>query len=170
MTADVISGRVWIFGDDINTDVMMPGHVRNAAIAEQVRALFAATRPGWSDLVKPGDVLVAGRNFGIGSSRPAARSLKHAGISCVLADSINGLFYRNCVNFGLLALECPGVSGTFQEGEQAAVMLSSFEVRNVATGTVLRAAPIPSLLLELMMSGGIFPLLHSRGLIEAMPS
>lgn len=166
MSAYEFSGRVWTFGDDINTDLLMPGYVRNATIAEQVRALFAATRPGWSELVQAGDVLVAGHNFGLGSSRPAARSLKHAGISCLIADSINGLFFRNCVNFGLLALECPGVSDMFVEGQSAIVRLSSWEIENGTTGIKRPCNPIPDLLLEVMMGGGIFPLLEQRGLIQ----
>ena len=105
----MISGAVWIFGDNINTDLMLPGPMLFASEEEQKRAVFAANRPGWVDQVRPGDIIIGGLNYGMGSSRPAARSLRNLGVAAVIAHSINGLFFRNAVNFGLLALECPGV-------------------------------------------------------------
>src|SRR5262249_18807188 len=83
----------------------------------------------------------------------------------VLADSINALFFRNCVSFGLLALECPGVSKIFREGQSARVSFDDFTVENVASGARLKAVPVPRSLLEMMRRGGIFPLLESEGLI-----
>jgi 3-isopropylmalate/(R)-2-methylmalate dehydratase small subunit len=160
------TGRVWKFGHDINTDLIMPSYARHASIEEQARAVFAAHRPGWVDQVQRGDILVAGRNFGVGSSRPGARSLRNAGIACLIAESINGLFFRNCVNFGLLALECQEVWDMFEEGQSAEIALADFSVRNCDTGTVLTALAIPEALLSIMQGGGIFPLLEKRGLIE----
>jgi 3-isopropylmalate/(R)-2-methylmalate dehydratase small subunit len=162
---DIVSGRVWKFGDNINTDLMLPSHVHSGSEAEQMKAVFSANRPGWVDLVQHGDVIIGGRNYGMGSSRPAARSVRNVGIACVIADSINGLFFRNCVNFGLLAVECPGVSAAFEEGQTAEVSISDFTVRNRATGTVLKALPIPENLLALMLGGGIYPVLEKQGLI-----
>ena len=81
--------------------------------------MFAANRPGWVDQIAPGDIIVGGRNFGTGSSRPAARSLRNIGLGCLVAKSINGLFFRNAVSFGFLALECPGVHAAFEEGQTA---------------------------------------------------
>ena len=161
----MISGRVWKFGDDINTDLMLPGPLLMASEEEQRRAVFSANRPGWVDEVRPGDIIIGGRNFGTGSSRPAARSLRNVGIGCLIADSINGLFFRNCVYFGLLAVECPGVSAAFAEGQVAEVSLDNFTVRNPATGQVLQALPIPQNLLALMRGGGIYPVLEKQGLI-----
>jgi 3-isopropylmalate/(R)-2-methylmalate dehydratase small subunit len=86
-------------------------------------------------------------------------------VACLLAESINGLFFRNCVNFGLLALECPGVSHGFEELQTAEVSLEDFVVRNRDTGAVLQARPVPDNLLALMRNGGIFPLLEQQGLI-----
>src|SRR5690606_12069836 len=77
----VVRGRVWVFGSNINTDLILPNYVNNASEEEQLRAIFAANRPGWVDMVKPGDIVVGAWNFGTGSSRPAARSLRNAGIS-----------------------------------------------------------------------------------------
>jgi len=165
MSAMTVSGKVWKFGDNINTDLMLPSHVHSGSEAEQMKAVFSANRPGWVDVVQHGDFIVGGRNYGMGSSRPAARSLRNVGIACLIADSINGLFFRNCVNFGLLAVECPGASATFAESQTAEVSLVDFIVRNTATGEVLKALPIPENLLALMRGGGIYPVLEKQGLI-----
>jgi 3-isopropylmalate/(R)-2-methylmalate dehydratase small subunit len=163
----IISGRVWKFGDNINTDLMLPNSVNGGAatLDEQAREVFSANRPGWVDEMQPGDFIVGGHAYGIGSNRPAARSLRHLGIACLLAETINGLFFRNCVNFGLLALECRGVSEAFEEMHTAEVSLTDFIVRNRETGAVLRAKAVPNNLLSLMQNGGIFPMLEKQGLI-----
>ena len=159
------AGRVWKFGDDINTDLMLPGPLLTATEAEQARAVFSANRPGWIDRIAPGDIIVGGRNFGTGSSRPAARSLRNIGLGALLAESINGLFFRNAVSFGFLALECPGVHAAFEEGHTAKISVADWTVRNHDTGAVLRANPVPERLLALMTGGGIYPLLEAEGLI-----
>jgi 3-isopropylmalate/(R)-2-methylmalate dehydratase small subunit len=165
-----IAAPVWTFGDHINTDLILPGDMLFATEAAQARAVFSANRPGWVDQVGKGDVVVGGLNFGMGSSRPAARSLRNAGVSAVLADTINGLFFRNAVNFGLVALEVPGVRAAFTEGQTAEISLETFSVRNRETGAVLKALPIPPMLLDLMLGGGIYPHLERQGLIEPRPS
>jgi 3-isopropylmalate/(R)-2-methylmalate dehydratase small subunit len=165
-----IRGRVWKFGDDINTDLIMPGAVYDQSEAVQTAATFAAVRPGFANQVQLGDVLVAGTNFGTGSSRPAARSLRNVGLRCLLAETINGLFLRNCVNFGLLALECPGIASAFQEGDLAEIDTIAWTIRNPATGQVLQPKPIPPRLAALMMEGGIFPVLEREGLIAPLPT
>src|SRR5262245_26382736 len=96
---------------------------------QQKLHVFSANRPGWVKLVSPGEIMVAGRDFGMGSSRPAARSLRDLGIACLLAESINGLFFRNAVNFGFIALECPGVHTAFSEGETAELSIADWRVR-----------------------------------------
>ena len=161
----MIIGNVWTFDDNINTDLILPGNMLFATEDEQRRAVFSANRPGWVDQVKQGDVIIGGLNFGMGSSRPAARSLRNCGIGAVVAESINGLFFRNAVNFGLIALEVPGVRAAFKEGQQAIVSLEDFTVRNRETNTVLEARPIPKMLLDLMMGGGIYPHLEKQGLL-----
>ena len=102
-----MQARTWKFGDHINTDLILPGPVMLLPFDEQPQYVFQANRPGWAKLVRSGDILIGGHNFGTGSGRPAARSLKVLGISCVVAESINGLFFRNCINYGLYPLECP---------------------------------------------------------------
>jgi len=159
----MITGRVWKFGDDINTDLMLPGPLLTASEEEQRRAVFSANRPGWVDQVRPGDIVLGGRNFGTGSSRPAARSLRHLGLGGLIAESINGLFFRNAVSFGFLALECRGVHAAFQESQIAEISIADWTLRNRDTGAVLAIAPVPERLLSLMTSGGIFPVLEARG-------
>ena len=161
----MITGRVWKFGDDINTDLMLPGPLLTASEEEQRRAVFSANRPGWVDQVRPGDILIGGRNFGTGSSRPAARSLRNLQLGALVAASINGLFFRNAVGFGFLALECASVRAAFEEGQVAEISIADWTLRNRDTGAVLAISPVPERLLSLMTSGGIFPVLEAEGLI-----
>lgn len=161
----MLSGRVWKFGDDVNTDLIQPTPYMYLPAREQARHVFEANRPGWVDEMAAGDVIVAARNFGMGSSRPAPLVLRELGLGCLIADSINALFLRNCVSFGLLAFECPGVCDAFAEGDRAEVDIDALEVRNARTGVSLRLRPIPAQLVALMRGGGVFPLLEAEGLI-----
>jgi 3-isopropylmalate/(R)-2-methylmalate dehydratase small subunit len=161
----MITGRVWKFGDGINTDLMLPGPLLTASEEEQQRAVFSANRPGWVDQVREGEIVIGGRNFGTGSSRPAARSLRNLRLGALIAESINGLFFRNAVSFGFLALECPGVHAAFEEGQTAETSIAEWTLRNRDTGQVLAIAPVPERLLLLMTGGGIFPVLEAQGLI-----
>src|SRR4029077_16515221 len=158
-------GRVWTFGDDINTDLMLPGPLLTASEEEQRRAVFSANRPGWVDEVRAADIIIGGRNFGTGASRPAARSLRNLGLGALVAESINGLFFRNAVSFGFLALECAGISVAFEEGQTAEISIDDWSVRNRDTAAVLAISPVPERLLSLMTAGGIFPVLEAEGLI-----
>jgi 3-isopropylmalate/(R)-2-methylmalate dehydratase small subunit len=164
-----ISGRTWIFGDGVDTDVMIPAAYLHSGPEDQMKALFQSVRPGWVDAVTSGDVIVAGHNFGVGSSRPAARGFALLGIGLVIADSIGGLFLRSCVSYGLLALECPSVSKLFDEGDIAELSLDRFEILNVRTGERLPVTPLPQMLLDLMLQGGVMPLLEARNLISRPP-
>lgn len=163
------TARVWKFGDNINTDLILPIQAFYLTPQEQARFVFHANRPGWVDLVKPGDILIGGKNFGMGSSRPAARSLKNLGLACLVAHSINGLFFRNCVNFAFPAIECRGVHDAFSEADIAEVDLDASSVRNVTTGKTLPAIALPPKLLDLLKAGGIYPLLERDGLIAPRP-
>ncbi len=160
-----LSGKVWKFGADINTNLIHPNDAHAASIADQAKMVFSANRPGWAAQVKKGDIIVAGRNFGMGSQRPAARSLLNLGIACLLSPSFNGLFYRNCVNFGLPALECPDIEAAFEEGDIAQVEFETGIIRNVRTNQPLQASPMPSSLIAILKAGGIYPLLEKEDLI-----
>jgi 3-isopropylmalate/(R)-2-methylmalate dehydratase small subunit len=157
--------RIWKFGDNINTDLILPNVAFYLTPEEQLKYIFRANRPGWVDLVKPGDILIGGKNFGMGSSRPAARNLKNLGLACLVAESINGLFYRNCVNFAFPATECTGVYEMFEEGDVAEVDFDIGTVANTTKGTSLAARKIPAPLLKIVEAGGIFSLLEKEGAI-----
>jgi 3-isopropylmalate/(R)-2-methylmalate dehydratase small subunit len=165
MNAPLLAPKVWKFGDNIDTDLMVPGPYLWKPPEERVRGLFQANRPGWVDQVRPGDALVAGLNFGIGSSRPGALSLRLCGLAFVLAESINGLFFRTAVNFGLPAFEAPGVSAAFEEGDGAELSLQSWTARNARTGATIKLTPVHEMLLSLMLGGGVVPLMEKQGLI-----
>jgi len=162
----MISGRVWKFGDNINTDLMLPGAFLFASEAEQMRVVFSANRPGWVDAVRPGDIIIGGTNFGTGSNRPAIRSFRNLGIAAIIAESISSLFFRDCVNYGMIALECPGIAAAFAEGDTARVSLDDFTVRNARSDVTLAAVPVPDRLLSVMRGGGVFPLLEAEGVLS----
>jgi len=161
-----LKGKVWKFGDNINTDLLMPNTAYTVPIAEQRWKVFEAIRPDWSRQVGPGEIIVGGINFGTGSSRPAARLLRELGIVAVVADSVNGLFLRNCVNFGVIGLSCPGVSAAFDEGEVLEVDAEAGRVVNAVRGTTLSTKPLPPALLQLALAGGVRPLLRKEGYFD----
>jgi 3-isopropylmalate/(R)-2-methylmalate dehydratase small subunit len=162
-----IKGRVWKFGDNINTDLMMPNIAYEYPPNEQPKFVFSANRPGWSSEVQKGDVIIGGSNFGTGSSRPAAKQLLLLGIAVVVAESINGLFLRNCVNFGLPAFSCPGVSALFEEGETAIIDYPESTVKNERSVESLSGRKLPLSLIQLTLSGGVVPLLRREGYLKA---
>ena len=164
------TAKVWKFPDNINTDLILPNRAFYLTPEEQVKFVFSANRPGWVDLVQPGDILIGGRNFGMGSSRPAARSLRNLKLACLVAESINGLFFRNTVNFGFPALECRGIEAAFDEGDIAEVSFDDYTVRNQRTGATLKTEPLPETLKRLMQAGGLFPLLEAEGYLAPKES
>jgi 3-isopropylmalate/(R)-2-methylmalate dehydratase small subunit len=160
----IAEGRVWLFADDnINTDLMMPQSVFAKSIEEQMRNVFATYRPGWVEQVRPGDILVGGRNFGTGSSRPGSMLLKRLGIAALVAESINGLFYRNCINYALPAMECAGIRDFLSEGEVARVDVGEGIVENLARRSRLAGAKMPEFLQAIVRAGGIMERLRSEG-------
>ena len=162
----IFESRVWKFPDNINTDLIIPSGSIYLSAAEQAKLAFKANRPGWVDEMRAGDILIAGKNFGMGSSRPAARSFKILGVACVIAESINGLFFRNSINYAFSAMECAGVMALFTEGDIAQVNFHDGAVRNVTAGQSLTAKVLPAKLLDLLQAGGIYPLLEQKGIIE----
>lgn len=162
----LVRGRVWKFGDNIDTDLMQPVHAILKPVNEQPQYAFSAIRPGWSAQVRKGDVIVGGRNFGAGSGRPAARVLLQLGISGIVADSIPGLFFRNCVNYGMPSIECPGVSTAVEEGDVIEIDVEKSAVTNTRSGQRFQGTRAPQQLIAIMTGGGIFRLLEREGFIE----
>jgi 3-isopropylmalate/(R)-2-methylmalate dehydratase small subunit len=165
--SNTFTGKVWKFGDDINTDLVIPNFAVLMTLEEQLPHCFSANRPGWVDEVRPGDVLVAGRNFGVGSARNIGAVFHALGISGVVADSFNGLGLRNCINAGLPSLPCPGVLDLFSEGDVAEVEWTTGEVRNVTTGANAMGNPLPTQLQNIVIAGGVESVLRSEGYLAA---
>jgi 3-isopropylmalate/(R)-2-methylmalate dehydratase small subunit len=166
MSTLVHEGRVWKFGEQINTDVMLPSAVIRASAEEQRQQCMEAIRPGWWKLVKEGDIIVAAGGFGTGSSRPAPAVLHTCGIRGIVANSVNALFMRNSVNSCLPALEMPDVDKMFDEGDVARLDFGDGLVENVTKGTRAQTKPLPQLLLSIIEKGGLINMLVADGYIE----
>ncbi len=165
----VAEGRVWKFGDNISTDLLVPGAAvlaRGGSLSAEEAAQYcmSANRPGWAAQVEPGDVIVAGRNFGCGSSRNGAGPLKTLGIAAVLAESIARIHLRNSINTGLITVICPGISVAVEEGQHLSLDLQSGTVRIVETDRELPAErwPDDSPPMEILRSGGFMPFFQRR--------
>ena len=165
--ANTFSGKVWKFEHDINTDLVIPSFAVLMPVEEQIQHCFSANRPGWVDEVEAGDVLVVGRNFGVGSARNIGAVFHGLGISGIVAESFNGLGLRNCINAGMPPLPCPGVFDAFKEGQFAEVDWTTGSVRNVTTGATLQGNPIPSQLQRIVAAGGVEDVLRSEGYLAA---
>lgn len=162
----VVEGRVWLFPEpNINTDLIMPNTAYRIPPAERLKLIFASVRPGWNELVEPGDLLVGGKNFGTGSARPGANLLRMLGIAGLIADSINELFYRNCVNFALPALEAPGISAAVEEGDRLRLDARNGVVINLRSGVEFHGPRMPDLLWEIIQAGGLIEQLKAGGYI-----
>ena len=159
-------GRVWCVDDDINTDLILPIPIIPLPRMDRPQHIFRANRPGWAQQVKPGDILIGGKNFGMGSGRPAALAMKDLGLSCLVANTLNGLFFRNCVNCAFPALEVAGVRAAFEEGDEAEVDFDSATVTNLKTGTTLKGSHWPELALQAMRAGGLIEKLEAEGLLH----
>ena len=153
--------RAWKLGADVDTDALAPGAWMQHGVDVIARHCLESLRPDFAAGVRPGDIVVAGSNFGIGSSREqAAAALRHLGVAAVIAPSYAGLFFRNAFNLGLLLLTCPGCD-VIHEGEKIAFDARSGTVTR-QHGEVLRADPIPPFLLDLVEAGGLLPQLQRR--------
>jgi len=157
-----IEGRAWLFGDDISTDLMAPGLYFKAPMDVMARHCLEAADPAFAAGVQPGDILVAGRNFGMGSAREqAAMALKHLGVGAVIALSYGRIFYRNALNFGLPALVIDS-SLDVAAGDRLRVDPATGHLENHRTGAVASATPIPAHLQAMVAAGGLMPWLKRR--------
>jgi 3-isopropylmalate/(R)-2-methylmalate dehydratase small subunit len=164
---DIRTGRAFVFGDNIDTDILAPGYAMKLDPETLASHCLEALDPGFATSVRPGDVLVAGTNFGLGSSREqAAVSLKLLGISAVLARSFARIFYRNAINLGLPALVLP-VSADIRSGDLLTVDAAEGKVVNVTRHVNYSTAPMPPHLIAMIESGGLIPHLRRRFAQEA---
>ena len=141
-------GKVWKFGDCIDSG--------------NIKGVMAGIDPEFHTKVQPGDVIVAGINFGMGSSsEDAPRSLRDAGVAAILAESISNIYLRTLINLGLPAIECPGVSSIVEEGHELEVDLEAGRVRNLTNGAARTFAPFSDHALAILEKGGLIPYLKS---------
>ncbi len=155
-------GRAWVFGDDIDTDVLAPGRYMKGPVEEAARHCLEDVDPGFAAAVRAGDVVVGGRNFGLGSSREqAVQVLCLLGVAAVVAESFAGLFYRNAINLGLMVLVCPDAR-LISAGDRLAVDGVAGRIDNLTTGETLACEPIPPHLMALVRDGGLVPHLEKR--------
>ena len=146
-------GRAFVFGDAVNTDLLAPGHLMKLPPEELAKHCLEALDPDFASAVKPGDVLVAGRNFGLGSSREqAAGSLKVLGLSAVLAVSFARIFYRNAINMGLPAIVFPE-AGEVCAGDELQIDPEAGTVVNLTQDRRYRVAAIPPNLMAMIAAG-----------------
>jgi 3-isopropylmalate/(R)-2-methylmalate dehydratase small subunit len=155
-------GRAFVFGDNIDTDVLAPGHLMKLPPAELATHCLAAVDPAFAKSVQPGDLVFAGRNFGLGSSREqAAVSLKLLGVKAVLAPSFARIFFRNAINLGLPALVFDA-NGKVAGGDEVDLNLATGRLENRSRGSVYQVAALPPELLKVIYAGGLMELLKRR--------
>jgi 3-isopropylmalate dehydratase small subunit len=158
----IVRGRVWKFGDDVDTDVMAPWSTI-ALPWEERRAAVLRIRPEFREGVQPGDLIVAGRNWGCGSSREqAAENLKLLGVAGVIAESFGRIYFRNCVAIGFPNLACPGVGDLCEEGDDLEFDLRSGRVRNLTRDGELRTLAYTEDMLAILEHGGLLAMLGRR--------
>ncbi len=160
-----LEGRVWKFGSDVDTDAIIPARYLNLSEGKELaKHAMEDERPEFKNQVKKGDILLADKNFGCGSSREhAPLALKAAGISCVIAKSFARIFYRNGFNQGLPLLESQEASEAIRDGDQVRINLATGEIFDLTQKRAFSAKPIPAFMQELLEDGGLIPHLRKRG-------
>ncbi|MCD6290441.1 MAG: 3-isopropylmalate dehydratase small subunit [Anaerolineae bacterium] len=159
----VTRGRVWKYGNDVNTDVIFPGKYTYTITdrREMARHALEDLDPNFASNVRPGDVIVAGRNWGCGSSREqAAICLKEAGVGAVVAESFARIFYRNALNNGLPAIICPEAVAALEFGDAVEIDLEAGTIRR--GDDVWHFPPLPETALQLIQAGGLIPYLKRK--------
>jgi len=152
--AEIMRGKVWKFGDHVDTDQIIPAERLTSNNNDRLGTfIFEKARPEIAGKIKKGDIIMAGRNFGCGSSREhAPRALLQAGISCVVAESYARIFYRNSINVGLLPVEC---KVDVDEGDELTIDLVKNKIKNLRTGKEWSFPPFPPFVRELIDRGGL---------------
>lgn len=159
-----LEGRIWKFGADVDTDAIIPARYLNQSDPKELaRHALEDERPEFAREVSPGDILLADKNFGCGSSREhAPLALKAAGISCIIAKSFARIFFRNSFNMGLPLLESPEAADTIRDGDRVRLDLATGEIEDLTLGVKFHANPIPPFMQELLKDGGLIPHLRKK--------
>ena len=159
-----ISGTVVKFGNNVDTDVILPGkYLVMMDPKDLAKHALEGLDPAFPEKAKKGVIVVGGKNFGCGSSREQAPlALKYSGVRCVVAESFARIFFRNAINIGLPVVECKGISEAVENGDELAVDFDTGEVRNASKGKTLRATKLPVFILEILSDGGLIENLQGR--------
>jgi len=155
----MLKGKVWKFGDNVDTDVIIPARYLNTTDPEELaKHCMEDADPDFAKKVKRGDLMVAGRNFGCGSSREHAPiAIKASGIACVIAESFARIFYRNAFNTGLLIIECEEAAKEAETGDELEVSVDEGKIVNLTKGKTYYFKPIPPFMREILEDGGLIP-------------
>tara|TARA_B110000467_G_scaffold82007_1_gene73967 strand:+ start:340 stop:834 length:495 start_codon:yes stop_codon:yes gene_type:complete len=157
-----MSGKAWVFGEAVNTDVMAPGLYFKSSMEEMATHYMEALDPAFAKRVQPGDVVVAGESFGVGSAREqAALAFKHHQVAAILAPSFGRIFYRNALNFGVPVLRFPAYAEV-QAGDELSVDPIAGSVINHTQNKHYLVDPIPDYLMDMVNAGGLMPWLKQR--------
>ena len=155
--SEKFTAKVWVLGDDIDTDIIIPTEYLALKTVEDMKPYaFSPLRPELAAQIQPGDIIVAGKNFGCGSSREHAPiAIKEAGVSCVIAKTFARIFYRNAINIGLAILECPQASEKIEAGDEVAIDFDTGIITNVTKNESYQAQPFPEFIKDIINKGGL---------------
>ena len=158
------AGTVFKYGDNVDTDVIIPARYLNApSPAELAKHCMEDIDAAYAGAVKPGDIVVGGWNFGCGSSREhAPMAIQASGAACVIAASFARIFYRNAINIGFPILECPQAAAAIQNGDKVSVDFGSGLITDETTGQTFQANPFPAFINDIIEKGGLLPYLKAR--------
>ncbi len=161
---NILKGKVWTFGDDVDTDAIIPARYLNTSDpGELALHCMEDADPTFAAKVSPGDIIVAGKNFGCGSSREhAPLAIKAAGVSCVIAESFARIFYRNAINIGLPILESAQAAASLQEGRQVEINLEEGKISDLSSGSTFTAVPFPPFMQGIMAKGGLINYIREK--------
>ena len=159
-----IRGKAIVFGDNINTDIIIPSKCLTTLDPDELaKHAMEGLDPKFYEKAREGVIIVAGKNFGCGSSREHAPiALKHAGVKCVVAKSFARIFYRNAINIGLPVVECPSILEKTSDGDEILVNLNEGEILNLTKNLRLQTSKLPSFILEIISAGGLVEHLKRR--------
>ena len=156
--------KVYKYGDNVDTDVIIPARYLNAPDEKSLAShCMEDIDAGFASTVEPGDIIVAGANFGCGSSREhAPLAIKACGVKCVIAPSFARIFYRNAINIGLAILECPAASADIENGDEVTVDFDTGVITDVTKGTTYQAEPFPPFIKDMIARGGLMASLKAK--------
>ena len=159
-----MKGQAWKFGNNIDTDLIIPARYLNTSDPDELaKYAMQDANPEWVDKMKKGDFIVAGDNFGCGSSREHAPiALKAAGISAVIAKSFARIFYRNAINIGLPIMESAEAAENINEGDEVEVDLAGGKIKDLTSGATYKAQPFPEFMQKIIDAGGLIHYLKNK--------